>query len=143
MTACPATSRESGGEPARRSGNAAASRGATAATRRTWWNTRAENSADDSAQSGETKMTAISAIAPQPAPALDERPRPTTKAKAASAAISSGSRFQRAHKSSGTAAGPQYAIRVSGTISPSASWRAVYPDYDERQIESPQKKPQL
>src|SRR5271168_2887645 len=138
MTACAATSRESGGEPTRRSGNANASSGATAATRRTWWNTRAENSADDSAQSGETKMTAISAIAPQPAPALDERPRPTTKAKAASAAISSGSKFQRAHKSSGTAAGPQYAIRVSGTSSLPPSWYGVHPNYGDRQAEQPE-----
>src|SRR5208282_293744 len=138
MIACAAASTESGSEPARRSGNAKASSGATAATRRTWWNTRAENSADDKAQSGETKTTAISAIAPQPARAFSERLRPTAKAKTASAVISSGSKFQRAHKSSGTAAGPQYAISGSDTMrfAPYLLSNVVarHPDYGEWQI---------
>ena len=56
----------------RRIGNATASSGATAAISSTWWNTRAENSADASAHSGETKITNINAIAAQPARALDE-----------------------------------------------------------------------
>src|SRR5580704_17747595 len=110
MTACTTTSAESGGEPARLSGRATASSGATAATRRTWWNTRTENSADDNAQSGETKMTNSSVTATQPARGAAERPRPSANARAANAAISSGSKFQRIHTSSGTAAGLQYAI---------------------------------
>ncbi len=72
MIACAATSAASGGEPRRRSGKATARSGATAAISRTWWSTRAENSADASAQSGETNTTASSAIAPQPARASDE-----------------------------------------------------------------------
>ena len=67
MTACAATSMKSGGEPARRCGKASARRGAAAAINKTWCNTRTENSADDNAQSGETKITSISPIAPQPA----------------------------------------------------------------------------
>ena len=43
----------------------------------------------------------------------DERPRPIANARAANAAISSGSKFQRIQKSPGTAAGPQYAISGS------------------------------
>ena len=110
MTVCTATSAASGGDGKRRSGKASARSGATAATKRTWWNTRAENSAEDSAQSGETKIAAISKREAQPARALATRPRPIANASAASAAISSGSKFQRAQKSPGTAAGPQYAI---------------------------------
>src|SRR6202035_3917943 len=105
MTACTTTSTESGGEPARLSGRATASSGATAATRRTWWNTRTENSADDSAQSGETKMTNSRVTAPQPARGAAERPRLTANARVANAAIISGSKFHRTHKSAGTAAG--------------------------------------
>src|ERR1700732_5367157 len=107
MTACAATSTASGGDPGRRCGKANARRGATAAINKTWWNTRTENSADDNAQSGETKMTSISTIAPQPARVSEDRLRPNASAKAASIAISSGSTFQRVQRSPGTAAGPQ------------------------------------
>ena len=53
--------------PAARRGKASASERRHALTSSTWCNTRAENSADDSAHSGETKTTTISASAPQPA----------------------------------------------------------------------------
>src|SRR6516162_1652928 len=107
MTACAAASMTSGDETARRCGKASARRGATAAINKTWCNTRTENSADDNAQSGETKITSISTIAAQPARVSEDRLRPTASAKAASAGISSGSTFQRVQRSSGTAAGPQ------------------------------------
>src|SRR6516164_10007930 len=106
MTACAATS-VTIGALARRCGKASARRGATAAINKTWCNTRTENSADDNAQNGETKITSISTIAAQPALVSQDRLRPTASAKAASAAISSGSMFQRVQRSSGTAAGPQ------------------------------------
>src|ERR1700726_1996487 len=107
MTACAATSMASDGVPARRCGNANAKRGATAAINKTWCNTRTENNADENAQSGETKITSISTIAPQPARVLEDRLRATASAKAASIAISSGSTFQRVQRSAGIAAGPQ------------------------------------
>ena len=72
----------------------------------TWCSTRTENSADDKAHSGEMKTSAISTIAAQPARGFAAR-RVTQNASAASAAISTGSVFQRSHTSSGTAAGPQ------------------------------------
>src|ERR1700724_1783777 len=107
MTACATTSTTSDGAPARRCGKASARRGATAAINKTWCNTRTENSADDNAQSGETKITSISTIAPQPARVSEDRLRTTASAKAANVAISRGSTFQRVQSSSGIAAGPQ------------------------------------
>src|SRR3954454_11842908 len=102
-----ATSIANGGVPARGSGKARASSGATTVTSSMWWNTRAENNADDSAQSGDTKTMNISASALQPARASDDLPRATATDNAMSAASSSGSVFQRVQRSEGTGAGPQ------------------------------------
>ena len=70
ITVCAPTNAASVGEARLRSGKASVSSGATAAISRTCCSARAENSAEDSAQSGETKMIPISTSALQPARAL-------------------------------------------------------------------------